>query len=72
MTDSVVDGKHISLTYVIKDVSGETLEQSELPVTYIQGGHSELIGGMDDALRGKRAGDWPSDHYPVVADIELP
>jgi FKBP-type peptidyl-prolyl cis-trans isomerase SlyD len=57
MTDSVVDGKHISLTYVIKDVSGETLEQSELPVTYIQGGHSELIGGMDDALRGKRAGD---------------
>lgn len=24
------------------------------------------------SLRGKRAGDWPSDHHPVVADIRLP
>ncbi|MGP6085680.1 endonuclease/exonuclease/phosphatase family protein [Antarctobacter jejuensis] len=24
------------------------------------------------AVRGRRAGDWPSDHYPVVADIRLP
>jgi len=23
-------------------------------------------------LRGRRAGDWPSDHYPVVADVLLP
>ena len=24
------------------------------------------------ALRGQRAGDWPSDHYPVVADLRMP
>lgn len=24
------------------------------------------------AVRGKRGGDWPSDHYPVVADLSLP
>lgn len=30
-----------------------------------------LLGGPW-TLRGKRAGDWPSDHYPVVADIALP
>jgi FKBP-type peptidyl-prolyl cis-trans isomerase SlyD len=26
-------------------------------VSYIHGGHRELIGGMDEALSGKRAGD---------------
>ena len=30
-----------------------------------------LVGGPW-GLHGKRAGDWPSDHYPVVADIALP
>ncbi|MBY6116400.1 endonuclease/exonuclease/phosphatase family protein [Mameliella alba] len=30
-----------------------------------------LLGGPW-ALRGQRAGDWPSDHYPVVADIAVP
>ncbi|SNS68246.1 endonuclease/exonuclease/phosphatase family protein [Antarctobacter heliothermus] len=24
------------------------------------------------AVRGRRVGDWPSDHYPVVADLTLP
>jgi endonuclease/exonuclease/phosphatase family metal-dependent hydrolase len=24
------------------------------------------------ALQGRRAGDWPSDHYPVVAEVSLP
>lgn len=31
----------------------------------------QLVGGPW-GLHGKRAGDWPSDHYPVVADIALP
>ena len=30
-----------------------------------------LVGGPW-AIRGRRAGDWPSDHYPVVADLALP
>ena len=33
------------------------LEQSGLPVSYIHGGQTELIGGMDRAVVGKRAGD---------------
>jgi FKBP-type peptidyl-prolyl cis-trans isomerase SlyD len=54
---SVTNGKLVSLVYSICDDSGRVLEQSDLPVSYIHGGHNELIGGMDRAVAGKRAGD---------------
>ena len=50
-------GKYVSLTYRIADGSGSILEQTDLPVGYIHGGQTELIGGMNDAVEGKRAGD---------------
>ena len=34
------------------------------------GGGAEVIGGPW-VLRGKRLGEWPSDHYPVVADLSV-
>ncbi len=58
MSDQVVaDGKYVSLTYTICDDRGSVLEQSDLPVGYVHGGQQELIGGMDRAVGGKRAGD---------------
>jgi FKBP-type peptidyl-prolyl cis-trans isomerase SlyD len=57
MSERVAAGKLVSLTYRIRDRTGQLLEQSDLPVSYIQGGHNELIGGMDLALEGKQAGD---------------
>jgi FKBP-type peptidyl-prolyl cis-trans isomerase SlyD len=57
MSELVANGKLVSLTYSIRDQRGQVLEQSELPISYIQGGHNELIGGMDEALEGKRAGE---------------
>jgi FKBP-type peptidyl-prolyl cis-trans isomerase SlyD len=61
MTDPVAarvaPGKLIALTYSIRDDSGRLLEESNLPVRYIQGGHNELIGGMDAAISGKCPGD---------------
>ncbi len=50
-------GKYVSITYSIADEAGTILEQTDLPVGYIHGGHRELIGGMDEAVSGKRAGD---------------
>ncbi|MBK1693514.1 peptidylprolyl isomerase [Chromatium weissei] len=50
-------GKLVALTYSITDANGAILEQTDLPVTYIHGGQIELIGGMDAAIHGKRAGD---------------
>jgi len=50
-------GKFVSLTYSIRDLDGNILEQSDLPVNYIHGGETELIGGMDAAVTGKGVGD---------------
>lgn len=50
-------GKYVSLTYTISDNKGNVLEQSDLPVNYIHGGETELIGGMDKAVAGKKVGE---------------
>jgi len=50
-------GKLVSLTYSILDESGAVLEQHDIPVSYIYGGEMELLGGMDRAVEGRRAGD---------------
>jgi FKBP-type peptidyl-prolyl cis-trans isomerase SlyD len=57
MTDIIRTGKLVALIYSIRDEHDTILEQSDLPVSYIQGGNNELIGGMDRAVEGKRAGD---------------
>jgi FKBP-type peptidyl-prolyl cis-trans isomerase SlyD len=53
----VAEGKYVTLTYSISDDQGHVVEQSDLPVGYMHGGRQELIGGMDRAVAGKRAGD---------------
>ncbi len=50
-------GKYVSLTYTISDTDGNLMEQNDIPVSYIHGGDSELIGGMDRAVIGKCEGD---------------
>jgi len=58
MSDQVITGgKYVLLTYSIRDDDGNLLEQTDLPVSYIHGGNTELIGGMDGVVAGKRAGD---------------
>lgn len=57
MSDAIKSGKFVSLTYSICDTQGNVLEQNDIPVNYIHGGDMELIGGMDKAVEGKRAGD---------------
>lgn len=56
-SDVIKQGKFVSLTYSISDTDGHVLEQSDLPVNYIHGGKTELIGGMDRAVAGKTVGD---------------
>ena len=50
-------GKFVTLTYGITDEQGTILEQNDLPVSYIHGGDTALIGGMDEAVTGKVEGD---------------
>ncbi len=55
--ETIKNGKFVSLTYSISDPDGNLLEQSDLPVSYVHGGETELIGGMDRAVAGKSQGD---------------
>jgi FKBP-type peptidyl-prolyl cis-trans isomerase SlyD len=50
-------GKYVSLTYTISDTEGNLLEQNDLPVNYVHGGETELVGGMDRAVAGRATGD---------------
>lgn len=57
MTKEVIKpGKFVSLTYTIADSDGNLMEQNDIPVSYIHGGETELIGGMDKAVAGKGVG----------------
>lgn len=55
--DTIEEGKFVSLTYSITDEQGNVMEQSDLPVSYVYGGDTELVGGVDKAIRGKKSGD---------------
>jgi len=58
MSDDVVRaGKYVSLTYTIVDPSGTLVEQHDLPVGYVHGSDTRLIGGMEKAIEGRRQGD---------------
>ena len=54
---TIREGKYVALTYRIADETGTVLEQSDLPMGFVLGGHQELIGGMDAAIQGKHPGD---------------
>mgnify|MGYP001819704360 FL=1 len=56
-TETIGKGKYVSLTYTILDDQGNVVEQHDLPLGFVYGSDTELIGGMDTALKGKAAGD---------------
>ncbi len=55
--DRIGPGKYVSFTYRISDTEGNILEHNDLPVSYVHGGPTEIIGDVDKALVGKRPGD---------------
>ena len=50
-------GKYVSISYSITDDAGRVVEQHDLPIGFVYGSDTELIGGMDTAIAGKQAGD---------------
>lgn len=64
MTEKIKPGKFISLTYAIKDESDSVLEHNDIPTGYVFGGDTQLLGGMDELLQGKQAGDEISSKIP--------
>jgi len=54
---TVQSGKYVGLTYTIIDDQGSVVEQHEVPLGFVYGSDTELIGGMDKAILSKRPGD---------------
>lgn len=58
MTDQIVGNDMVvSFTYSIVDDSGEVLEQSDLPISYVHGGKHDLFEKVEQALDGSMVGD---------------
>lgn len=50
-------GKYVALTYTIVDQGGDVVEQHDVPLGFVFGSDTELIGSMDKAVAGKSVGD---------------
>jgi FKBP-type peptidyl-prolyl cis-trans isomerase SlyD len=58
MSDKLVNrNKVVSFVYSIVDESGELLEQSDLPISYVHGGKHDLFEKVEQALDGALVGD---------------
>ena len=55
--ETIRSGKYVALTYTILDQDGQVVEQHDAPLGFVFGSDTELIGGMDKAVAGKRVGD---------------
>lgn len=55
--ERVSQGKYVGLTYSIVDDQGNVVEQHDLPIGFVFGSDTELLGGMDKAVEGKQVGD---------------
>jgi len=53
----VTQEKVVSFTYSILDESGEILEQSDLPISYVHGGRHDMFEKVEEALEGCLVGD---------------
>ena len=58
MSDDIIQpGKYVALTYTIHDEQDNVVEQHDMPIGFVYGSDTELIGNMDKAVAGKRLGD---------------
>ncbi|WP_456380116.1 FKBP-type peptidyl-prolyl cis-trans isomerase [Thiolapillus sp.] len=55
--ETVQPGKFVSISYTIRDQDDNVVEQHDLPIGFVYGSDTELIGGMDEAIVGKAAGE---------------
>jgi FKBP-type peptidyl-prolyl cis-trans isomerase SlyD len=53
----VAKDRVVSFTYSIVDESGEIIEQSDLPISYVHGGKHDLFEKVEQALDGSVVGD---------------
>ena len=55
--DPAGKNKVVTFTYSISDESGEILEQSDIPISFVHGGKHDLFEKVEHALEGSVVGD---------------
>ena len=61
---SVNQNKVVSFVYSIVDDSGELLEQSDIPISYVHGGKHDLFEKVELAMDGAVVGDGSQEFLP--------
>ena len=54
---NIVKDTVVTLTYIVNDLDGKLLEQSEEPISYLHGGYDNIFPLVEQALEGKQVGD---------------
>lgn len=57
MSDQIKQDKFVSLTYTITDDSGDILERTDMPITYIHGRDDQVIRKIEQELTGRQQDD---------------
>ena len=47
----------VTITYIVRDMDGKLLEESEEPVSYLHGGYDNIFPMVEQALEGKVVGE---------------
>ena len=54
---NIVKDTVVTITYIVRDMDGKLLEESEDPVSYLHGGYDNIFPLVEQALEGKAVGD---------------
>ena len=54
---NIVKDSVVTITYIVRDMDGKLLEESEDPVSYLHGGYDNIFPLVEQALEGKAVGD---------------
>jgi len=57
MSNTVTKNKAVYFTYTVTNQTGETMEQSDVPVGYVHGGSSDLLPKLEQSLDDLKVGD---------------
>jgi FKBP-type peptidyl-prolyl cis-trans isomerase SlyD len=47
----------VTITYIVRDMEGKLLEESDEPVSYLHGGYDNIFPMVEQALEGKAVGE---------------
>jgi FKBP-type peptidyl-prolyl cis-trans isomerase SlyD len=47
----------VTITYIVRDLDGKLLEESDEPVSYLHGGYDNIFPMVEQALEGKTVGE---------------